>query len=264
MPARHLKSDILFLITAIIWGFAFVAQRIGMDHVGPFTFNGLRFFLGAMVLLPFILHGRRRSSCQPENTPSNDWRSLVGYGGLAGLALFGGASLQQVGLVYTTAGKAGFITGLYVVIVPIMGLLWRQHTHAGTWLGALMAASGLYLLSIKADLTISFGDFLVLMGALLWAAHIHLIGWVSPRTNALPLAFVQFLVCAMASLATAWAVESVGWADLVAPHRRSCTAACFPLAWPTPSRWWLSVMPTRPTPPFCSAWSRSSPRWGAG
>lgn len=111
MPARHLKSDILFLITAIIWGFAFVAQRIGMDHVGPFTFNGLRFFLGAMVLLPFILHGRRRSSCQPENTPSNDWRSLVGYGGLAGLALLAAPPCSRWALFTPPPEKRGSSPG---------------------------------------------------------------------------------------------------------------------------------------------------------
>lgn len=216
MNPRHLKSDLLFLLSASIWGFAFVAQRMGMDHVGPFTFNGMRFFLGAMVLVPFIYkhRGNRPNNedgpCQVRNN------HLVYYGGLAGLTIFAGASLQQVGLVYTTAGKAGFITGLYVVIVPILGLLWGQRTNAGTWGGALMAATGMYLLSVNEDLTVSFGDLLELIGALFWACHIHLIGWLSPKTDPLRLAFLQFMVCAVASLIAAVIVETASFAAIAA------------------------------------------------
>ena len=208
---RYIQSDLLFLLCGMIWGSAFVAQRMGMDHVGPFTFNGIRFVLGALVLLPFIY--RRRNRQTPDTIQI---QGLILYGGLAGLTIYAGASMQQVGLVYTTAGKAGFITGLYVVIVPIMGLLWGQRTNAGTWGGALLAGMGLYLLSVNEDFTISFGDLLELMGAFLWAAHIHLIGWISPKTDSLHLAFVQFTVCALASLMTAAAVETVSLAGIVA------------------------------------------------
>lgn len=216
MRTRHLKSDLLFLLSAIIWGFAFVAQRMGMDHVGPFTFNGIRFLLGAMVLVPFIYRNRdHRPRKQVGKNPLPLSRLML-YGGLAGLAIFAGASLQQVGLVYTTAGKAGFITGLYVVIVPIMGLLWGQRTNLGTWGGAVMAACGMYLLSVNEDFTISFGDLLELAGAVLWACHIHLIGWLSPKTDSLRLAFIQFMVCAVASLLTAVVFETASIADIAA------------------------------------------------
>jgi drug/metabolite transporter (DMT)-like permease len=216
MNPRHLKSDLLFLLSAIIWGFAFVAQRMGMDHVGPFTFNGIRFFLGAMVLLPFICgHHKNQHRESEDNRPIHS-RQLIFYGGLAGLAIFSGASLQQVGLVYTTAGKAGFITGLYVVIVPIMGLLWGQRTNTGTWGGALMAAVGMYLLSVNEDFSIAFGDVLELIGAVLWAGHIHIIGWLSPKTDSLRLAFVQFMVCAAASLMTAVVIETASAAGIAA------------------------------------------------
>ena len=215
MPHRYFKSDFLCLLTATIWGFAFVAQRMGMDHVGPFTFNGIRFLLGAMVLAPFVYRGRRHPATGPTNRPAATGQRLIAYGSLAGLAIFGGASLQQVGLVYTTAGKAGFITGLYVVFVPIMGLLWGQRTNAGTWSGALMAAVGLYLLSINDDFGIDAGDLLVLIGALLWAAHIHLIGWLSPKTDSLQLAFIQFMMCALASLATAVVFETASLSGLI-------------------------------------------------
>jgi drug/metabolite transporter (DMT)-like permease len=216
MQARHLKSDLLFLLSATIWGFAFVAQRMGMDHVGPFTFNGIRFLLGAMVLVPFIYRSRNDEPAKKDGRRRIKNKRLLAYGSLAGLAIFSGASLQQVGLVYTTAGKAGFITGLYVVIVPIMGLLWGQRTHAGTWSGALLAAAGMYLLSVNEDFTVAFGDLLELIGAVLWACHIHLIGWLSPKTDSLRLAFVQFMVCAAASLVTAVVFETAGAGDIAA------------------------------------------------
>lgn len=217
MQNRYLKSDLLLLLSATIWGFAFVAQRMGMDHVGPFTFNGIRFFLGAAVVIPFIA---RNSQQQLPKTVASAGvlgkRALFFYGALAGLTIFAGASLQQVGLVYTTAGKAGFITSLYVVMVPLMGSAWGQRTRAGTWGGALIAAVGMYLLSVNEDFTIAFGDLLELMGAVFWACHIHLIGWLSPKTDSLQLAFVQFMVCAAASLVTALMVETIRVADLMA------------------------------------------------
>ncbi|BBO70522.1 transporter [Desulfosarcina alkanivorans] len=216
MQARHLKSDLLFLLSATIWGFAFVAQRMGMDHVGPFTFNGIRFLLGALVLVPFIYRSRNDQPAKTDGIRPIQNTRLLAYGSLAGLAIFSGASLQQVGLVYTTAGKAGFITGLYVVIVPIMGLLWGQRTNPGTWGGALLAAAGMYLLSVNEDFTIAFGDLLELIGAVLWACHIHLIGWLSPKTDSLRLAFVQFMVCAMASLVTAVVFETAAVGDIAA------------------------------------------------
>jgi drug/metabolite transporter (DMT)-like permease len=207
---RLIKSDGLLLLTAVIWGFAFVAQRVGMEFVGPFTFNGIRFALGAIVLIPFVLKNDaklRRVSYPSEN---NGVKMLVLGGGLAGLALFSGASLQQVGLVYTTAGKAGFITGLYVVIVPILGLFFRQRTNAGTWIGALLAAVGLYFLSITGTLSISLGDFLELAGALFWAAHVLIIAWLSPRMYPLKLALMQFTTCSALSLFTAAVYEDIG------------------------------------------------------
>lgn len=216
MQTRHLKSDLLFLLSATIWGFAFVAQRMGMDHVGPFTFNGIRFLLGAMVLVPLIYRNRNTNGHDGNRRSPMDTRRLILFGGLAGLAIYLAASLQQVGLVYTTAGKAGFITGLYVIIVPIMGLLWGQRTNAGTWSGALMAAVGMYLLSVNEDFSISIGDLLELIGAVFWAVHIHLIGWLSPKTDSLRLAFVQFMVCAVVSLLTAWLVETATLAAIAA------------------------------------------------
>lgn len=216
MDARRLRSNLLLTLTATIWGFAFVAQRIGMEHVGPFTFNGIRFALGGLSLLPVILLAGRPHRDIDRPVPRSGSKLLLTGGILAGAALFAGASLQQVGIIHTTAGKAGFITGLYVVLVPVVGLLWKQRTDAGTWLGALLAATGLYFLSVTEDFTISFGDFLVLLGAFVWAGHVLLIGWFSPKISALRLSFIQFMVCSALSLAAAAAFETVTAAGLAA------------------------------------------------
>lgn len=205
MNRQLIKSDAVLLLTAMIWGFAFVAQRVGMDYVGPFTFNGIRFALGSAVLIPFIV----KNNASPRTKAVAGFRDL-GWGGvLAGITLFTGASLQQVGLVYTTAGNAGFITGLYVVIVPLMGLFFGQRTHGGTWLGAVFAAAGLYLLSVTEGFSIAYGDFLELLGAFFWAGHVLIIGWLSPRSSALKLAFVQFAACSILSLLTAIVFETI-------------------------------------------------------
>ena len=206
-PGQTVKSDGLLLLTAVIWGFAFVAQRVGMDYVGPFGFNGVRFALGCLALLPFLCrNGMRDVHASPRN-PALFSRPSLGGGLVAGLVLFCGASFQQVALVYTTAGNAGFITGLYVVLVPIIGIALGHRTHAGTWIGAALAGVGLYLLSVLGPFTISPGDLLVLIGAFFWAGHVHLIGWLSPRQDPLKIAFLQFAACAVLSLITSAALE---------------------------------------------------------
>jgi drug/metabolite transporter (DMT)-like permease len=209
MQGVTLKSDVLLLITAIIWGFAFVAQRVGMDYVGPFTYNGVRFAIGSLSLLPLVLMAREQRSAASQILPPPGLKTILFGGAALGLTLFAGASLQQIGLVYTTAGKAGFITGLYVIIVPILGLIWRQRPRIGTWIGAFLAAIGLYLLSVTEEFTIELGDLLVLIGAFFWAAHVLIIGWLSPRINSIKLAFSQYVACSILSLITAIIIEVI-------------------------------------------------------
>ncbi|RJQ64304.1 MAG: DMT family transporter [Desulfobacteraceae bacterium] len=205
MNRQVAKSDGILLLTALIWGVAFVAQRVGMEFVGPFTFNGIRFALGSLVLVPFIL----KNNYAERRRPAPGFREIGWGGAAAGVVLFTGASLQQVGLVFTTAGNAGFITGLYVVFVPVLGLFFGQKTDAGTWLGTFLAASGLYLLSITEGFHIAFGDLLELLGAFVWAGHVLIIGWLSPRFSAVKLAFFQFAACSALSLATAALFEPI-------------------------------------------------------
>ena len=199
-----MKADLLLFLTAAIWGFAFVAQRVGMAHMGPFTFNAIRFSLGALSLVPLLLLGRRRGGSQPIRP----LRGLLLPGLLTGLALFGGASLQQVGLVGTSAGKAGFITGLYVVLVPLLGLLWGRKAHPANWAGAFLAVAGLYFLSVQAGFTISGYDLVVLAGAFVWAVHVHLITRYSEAVGPLRLSVFQFAVCGLLSAVAAWLFET--------------------------------------------------------
>jgi drug/metabolite transporter (DMT)-like permease len=211
VTSKALRAELLLLLTALIWGSAFVAQRVGMDHVGPFTYNGARFLLGALSLLPLLLI-RRRS--EPLIAPGGG-RWLFAGGLLAGLILFAGASLQQIGIVHTTAGKAGFITGLYVVIVPLLGLMLGHRTPWKTWIGAALAMAGLYLLTMTETLTLAQGDGLVFISAFFWAGHVLVIGWLSGRhIEPVLLACLQFVVCAVLSLGVAVVMEPIHWQGL--------------------------------------------------
>ncbi len=198
-----MKADLLLLLTAAIWGFAFVAQRVGMEHMGPFTFNAVRFSLGAVSLIPLMVWRQRPSRLSGKlKTGAFIWPSL-----LTGLVLFMGASLQQVGLVGTTAGKAGFITGLYVILVPIFGLLWGKRTSSANLIGAVMAVIGLYLLSVKRGWEMAPYDAVVLAGAFVWAGHVHLIDRFSDDVGPVRLSMIQFAVCGLLSGLTALIFE---------------------------------------------------------
>ncbi|HWR42376.1 DMT family transporter [Sporomusa sp.] len=200
-----LKSNLLLLLAAAIWGLAFVAQRVGMEHVGPFTFNGIRFALGSLSLLPLIFHYRKK----PEQIQGNCSREAVRAGILAGLVLFTAASLQQIGLIYTTAGKAAFITCLYIVLVPILGIFLKHYVSITTWLSSVLALVGLYLLCVKENFSISYGDFLQLVGAVFWSVHILLIDHFANRVDVLKLSFFQFITCGILSLVTAFWLETM-------------------------------------------------------
>ena len=215
MNIQTVRSNALLLITAAIWGFAFVAQRVGMEYLGPFTFNAARFTLGSLSLLPLLFISRDERPASENILPRPSLKLVVFGGFSAGFMLFMGMSLQQVGLVYTTAGKAGFITSLYVVIVPILGLFWKQSTNPGIWLGAVLAAIGLYFLSVTERFSVSFGDLLEFFCAFFWAGQVLIIGWLSPKIPSVKLAFTQFVVCAVLSLVAAVMVEDISWNALV-------------------------------------------------
>ncbi len=203
-------SHLLLLGVAAIWGFAFVAQTTGMATLGPHSFNAARFLLGALSLLPLWL-------LLKHHTPFSRRTLLLG-GLAAGTVMFGGFSFQQIGLLHTTAGNAGFITGMYIVFVPIAGLALGQRTSPQTWIGIALALLGLYRLSIGPDLSLGYGDMLELVGSLFWTAHVIIIGWLSRKTDAIGLSIIQFLVAAF-------------WASLAALLYETPTLPDFQAAW---------------------------------
>lgn len=203
MRSQALRADILMLITAAIWGAAFVAQRLGMDAIGPFLYTGLRFALGALVLLPLLYLLPRGEHHEPMN------RGLLLGGVLMGLALSLGINLQQVGLLFTSVTNSGFITGLYVIIVPLLGLLLGHRTGMGTWIGALLAVGGMFLLSVGDNFQVARGDWLQLAGAVVWGVHVLLVGFFASRHDPVRLAILQFITCAVISLALALALEDI-------------------------------------------------------
>ncbi|MFA6689865.1 MAG: DMT family transporter [Sphaerochaetaceae bacterium] len=200
---RPIQSSLSLVLTALIWGLSFVAQSVGMEYVGPFTFNCVRNLLGGIVLIPVIFLFDRRSSPRIaegrkfsllEGTPAQKRTLLIG-GVACGTALAVASSLQQFGILDTTVGKAGFITALYIVIVPIFGLFFRRRVAPSVWLAVVIALVGLYLLSITDDFSIGRGDVLVILCAFGFSAHILLIDHFSPRTDSVRLSCIQFLVC---------------------------------------------------------------------
>ena len=203
MQSRVFKSDALLLLTAMIWGSTFVVQRIGMDHVGPFTFTATRFFLGGLCLLPLLF---RRSAPVVKAPLATEVRGIV----MAGLLLFAGISFQQVGLMHTTAGKAGFITGLYVVLVPIFGLALGHRSSWHGFAGAALALVGLSVLSLTGDhFSLGQGDGLVVIGAFCWAAHVQVLGYFAPRMDGIKLAFGQFMLCSFLAFLVAFSCETL-------------------------------------------------------
>jgi drug/metabolite transporter (DMT)-like permease len=210
MTMNRRRANLLLMTAAAIWGFAFVAQRLGMRHLEPFTFNASRFLLGTLVLLPFLpLSGRR-----PPGTPMAGRGETLRACGSTGLVLFTAAALQQYGMVHTTAGKAGFITSLYVVFVPILGLFFGQRVSRFAWTGVALAAVGLYMLSATGPLEIAPGDGLVLLCALFWTVHVQLVGAYVQRVPALRLAVGQFAVAAVLSTAAALVFDTFSLAAM--------------------------------------------------
>ena len=195
----RLTSDLFLLLAAFIWGGGFAAQRAGAVHMGFFGFNSIRFLLAGIILLPFVWKRFRKQ------------RGNLHWILISGLILFAGSSLQQAGLETTTAGSAGFITGVYVIIIPILLLIfWRQPTSAATWIAAFAALGGTYLLSTGGkSFTPSPGDLLVLVGALVWALHVIVVGFAVKIMDVMAFSAGQFLVCGLLHLGMSTVSEPV-------------------------------------------------------
>lgn len=201
----RLKNGVMLFLTAFIWGTAFVAQSVGLDYLGPFTFNGVRSLIGGVALLPciWILH---RVNGKSRN--EGGVKELL-IGGLAcGILLFAASSLQQIGLKYTSAGKAGFITAFYIVIVPVLGVFLHKKIGWKIWLAVVLALAGLYFLCITESFTIGKGDILVFLCALVFAVHILVIDYYAPKVDGVMLSCIQFFVCGILSIPFMLAMET--------------------------------------------------------
>lgn len=221
------QSCILFL-TAIIWGVAFVAQSAGMDYVGPFTFSAVRSVLGGVVLLPVIvfMERKRRKEARVEESLQDkkvQQKNLLIGGIFCGLLLFIASNFQQVGIQYTTAGKAGFVTALYIVIVPIYGIFLHKKIGVNVWIGVLLGLVGLYLLCMQEGFRLEKGDALVLVCALTFSVHIMVVDHFSPIVDGVKMSCIQFFVCGILSGIIMFLTEQ--------PHVTQILAAWLPIGY---------------------------------
>ncbi len=206
-----IKNTLLLFMTAMIWGFAFTAQRVGVEHIGNYTFNAVRFALGAVSLIPVILLLERKD----VKNHKTKMAATVKVSIIAGVVLFTASTLQLYGIAMTqSAGKSGFITSLYMVMVPIIGIFMKKKTNINTWIGVFLAVVGMFLLSISDDWKIGFGDILLLIGAVFWALHIIVIDEHVHAIYSLRFSSIQFVVVAFLAAIFAFIFEDVSISDI--------------------------------------------------
>lgn len=210
---RYFYPGLLFL-TATIWGLAFVAQSVGMDYVGPFTFTAARSIIGGLVLLPVIALMTRRQETTPS--ASDGPKSLIVAGLACGTALFCASILQQIGIMYTSVGKAGFLTTFYVAVVPVFAIFRGRKVHPLIWPMVVVALIGLYLMTMSETMTLEKGDALVLASSFVFALHISLIDHYIDRVDGVQLSCAQFFVCGAWALVFMVLLETPSWPSLLA------------------------------------------------
>ncbi len=192
MKKSSLGSSFLLFLTACIWGMAFVSQSKGMDYMHPFTFNGVRSLIGAFVLLIYIVISRRLAG---DKRKPIDWKVTLPAGLWCGAIFTLASTLQQFGIKYTTVGKAGFITTLYIIFVPLAGIFFKRRVSKVVWFAAFMAAVGMYLICMTEQLSLGSGDIMVFLCAVAFAAHIMVIDYYAPKTEGPVISCMQFAVC---------------------------------------------------------------------
>ncbi len=188
----------MLFMAALIWGFAFAFQSQGMEHMGPMTFNGTRFLIGAVVLIPVIFLIKKPG--EKRKIAKEDIKVTITGGVVCGLCLFVASSLQQFGIQYTSVGKAGFLTTLYIILVPIIGIFFQRKASVMVWIGAILSVIGMYLLCVSETMSINKGDIFAFCCAIVFAFHILSVDYFAPKTNGILLSCIQFLtsgICAM-------------------------------------------------------------------
>ena len=211
MNRKQVQAEVLLLLAALFWGLAFVPQKIAMEHIEPLAFNAWRFFLGGLILVPLVYWLSSRRDIQPGeeggSTVHHRWRKCLPGGAILGFWLFLGAALQQASLLYTTAGRAGFITGFYLLLVPVIGLSLGHKTNRWTWAGVGLALLGLYWLADFSEEAQLIGDLMVFASAFVFAIQVLSADYFVHRYDALRLAAIQFLVCGVLSAVASLIVE---------------------------------------------------------
>ena len=232
-----MKNSLLLLLTSFIWGVAFVAQSVGGEAVGCFTFNGVRSLIGALVLIPviFFLDAQKKKELGEEKfqEQKGDFKTLLTGGICCGVMLCIASNFQQFGISFTTVGKAGFITAMYILIVPILGLFMKKKVSMKVWFGVVLATIGLYMLCMTSEsFSLSKGDFLVLICAGFFSLHILIIDYFSPKVDGVRMSCIQFLVCGILSMVMAFIFETPevsvilsGWLPILYAGVLSCGVA---------------------------------------
>lgn len=216
MINRSMFSTFLLLAAALIWGTSFVAQILGMEYIGPFTFCASRYIVSFASLSAFILLLKAVKKDSSDSKKEDSWKDCLKSGVLCGVALFSASVLQQIGLQYTSAGKAAFITAMYIVIVPLFGLASRKIPSRVTIFAIMLSAAGLWLLSMKGGYTMEPGDLLVFTSAFFWAAHITACSSFSRKHDPIKISVIQFGTVAVCSTAASLAFETPKLADVAA------------------------------------------------
>lgn len=191
---KSLTGSLMLIIAAAIWGAAFVAQSVGMEYIGPFTLNCIRMLIGGAVLVPAIFVFDKIGICH-RPTDKKQRRFLIIGGVSCGCVLAAASMMQQIGIKYTSPGKAGFITAIYIVLIPIMQMTLGRKTHWSAWISVLIAAAGMYLLCINGEFVIKTGDVCVIMCAFLFAAHIMVTDHFAPGVDCVRMSCIQFFTC---------------------------------------------------------------------
>lgn len=235
---KKAKGTLLLLCTALIWGMAFVAQRAGMEYVGPITMQGVRCMLGCVSLLPVVVL-RRRMTKAAEPLPSLK-ASLV-----CGVVFTVASTIQQTGIQYTTAGKAGFISALYVVLVPLFGLFFGRRVKGQVWISVVLSMVGLYMMSAVGELSMNKGDYLTLVSAVFFAVHIMAVGHYAPTCDGVALSCAQFLVAGALALPLALVVEKPAAGQILSAWMPLCYAGILSCG----VAYTLQIIGQRSTPP---------------
>lgn len=212
---KQIKANACLLATAIIWGLGIVIQKDGMGSIGPFLYSALRMLIGSITLcVMFLVNDKIHGKVSVDKTSQPDKTLYIG-GIVTGILMFFAANLQQIGLVYTNAGKTAFITALYMLLVPIIGILLKHKTNINNWIGAVIGAVGLYFLCVTTQFTVATGDVIVFIGSFCWAAHILAVNHFAPKVDVIRLMCIQFIVSGIMSLAAAVFTEEIILTDIL-------------------------------------------------